>query len=90
MSENKRISNRVGLVIDIRLICEDKSEYVLKSRNISDTGVFLEYNDPPLKLPLGTNVILQVSSQLGDEPAPPVNAEVIRNTNDGMGLRFIF
>ena len=89
MSENKRDSTRVGLVIDIKLICEDKTEHTLTSRNISDHGVFLEHNDEPLNLPVGTPVILQVCSQLGDEPAPPINAEVTRTTDEGMGLKFI-
>lgn len=44
MNTNKRDSNRAGLVIDIKLICEDKSECILKSQNIIDTGVFLEQN----------------------------------------------
>lgn len=89
MSNNKRNSNRIGLVIDIKLICEDKTEHTLKSRNISDHGVFIDYNDEPLNLPVGTRVILQVCSQLGDEPPPPVNAEVTRITDEGMGLQFI-
>lgn len=89
MSDNKRISTRIGLVIDIKLICEDKTERILKSRNISDQGVFLDYDDEPFNLPVGTTVILQVCSLLGDEPPPPVNAEVTRITDEGMGLQFI-
>ena len=89
MNENKRDSNRLGLVIDIKLTCTDDSEYVLKSRNISDRGVFLEYDDTPLTISAGTEVVLQVCSQLGDEPPPPVKARITRLTDDGMGLQFI-
>ena len=89
MSDNKRDSNRVGLVIDIKLICEYKTEHTLKSRNISDTDVFLENNEQPLNLPIGTQVILQVCSQLDNEPPPPVDAKVVRLTDEGMGLQFI-
>ena len=89
MSNNKRTSNRVGLVISIKLTCDDSSEHTLKSRNISDTGVFLEYNDEPLNLAIGSHVVLQVCSQLGDEPPSPVEAEVTRTTNEGIGLHFI-
>jgi len=89
MSDNKRISTRIGLVIDIKLICEDKTERILKSRNISDSGVFLDYDDEPINLPVGTRVILQVCSLLGDEPPPPVDAEVTRITDEGIGLQFI-
>lgn len=89
MSENKRDSSRLGLVIDIKLTCSDKTEHILKSRNISDTGVFLDNNNDTLKLPIGAQVILQVCSQLGDETPAPVNAEITRLTNEGMGLKFI-
>jgi len=89
MSANKRDSNRVGLVIEIKVTCKDNSEHILNSQNISDTGVFLEYNDVPLELPIGTQVILQVCSQMGDEPPPPVDAEIVRITKEGMGLHFI-
>lgn len=89
MSTNKRDSSRVGLVIEIKLTTDDKAEHILLSRNISDRGVFLEYSDAPLELPIGNHVILQVCSQMGDEPAPPVNAEIVRLTKEGMGLKFI-
>ena len=89
MSSNKRDSSRVGLVIEIKLTCDDNSEYILKSRNISDKGVFLEYDDERLNLTIGTNVILQVCSMLGDEPPPPVKAEIMRITDEGIGLQFV-
>lgn len=89
MNKNKRDSNRVGLVVDIKLTSDDQCEYVLKSRNISDNGVFLELNGEQLNLPLGTQVILQVCSQLGEEPAPHVKAEIARITDEGLGLHFI-
>ena len=86
---NKRESNRVGLVIDIKVTCDDNSEHILSSQNISDTGVFLEHNSEPLELPVGTHVVLQVCTQMGDEPPPPVHAEIVRITKEGMGLQFI-
>lgn len=89
MSSNKRDSSRVGLVIDINLTLENKKEYVLKSRNISDHGVFLDHHQEKIDLQIGTKVILQVSAQLGDEPPPPVEAIVARITNEGIGLQFI-
>lgn len=89
MSENQRDSNRVGLVIDIKVIRDDKNESVLKSRNISDHGVFLEHGDKKIDLTIGEKVILQVCAQLGDEPPPPVKAVVARITKEGIGLQFI-
>ena len=89
MTTNKRDSTRVGLVIDIKVTCDDKSEHILSSQNISDTGVFLEHKSEPLDLPVGAHVILQVCSVMGDEPPPPVHAEIVRITKEGMGLQFI-
>ena len=86
---NKRDSNRLGLVIDVKLTSEDKTEHILKSRNISDTGVFLDYDNEPLKIPIGSHVILQVCSLLDDEAPAPVNAEITRLTDEGIGLKFI-
>lgn len=89
LTENKRNSSRLGLVIDIKLINQDNVEHILKSRNISDTGVFLDCDDSVLFLPIGTVVTLQVCAQMGDEPPPPVKAEVCRISKEGMGLKFI-
>ena len=89
MSKNKRDSSRVGIVIDIKLICNDGSEYILKSQNISDTGVFLEYDNEPIDLTVGAQVVLQVCSQLGDGDPPPVKSEVARITDEGIGLQFL-
>lgn len=86
---NNRDSARVGLVIDIKVTFDDKSEHILKSRNISDHGVFLEHEENPLGFAIGQKVILQVCSQLGDEPPPPVTAEIARITSEGVGVRFI-
>ena len=89
MSDNQRDSSRVGIVIEIKVICDDGSECTLNSRNISDTGVFLDHDGRDLNLEMGKHVILQVSSQLGDGAPPPVNAEVVRITDEGFGLKFI-
>ena len=89
MSDNKRDASRVGIVIEIKVICDDGSECTLNSRNISDNGVFLEHDDKELDLKIGTHVVLQVCSQLGDGEPPPVKAEIARITDEGYGLKFI-
>ena len=89
MSENNRDSNRIGIVIEIKMICDDDTTHVLNSQNISDSGVFLDYGDTVLDLDIGTHVVLQVCSQLGEGAPPPVNAEIARITNEGVGLKFI-
>ena len=86
---NNRDSARIGLVIEIKVTFDDGSEHILKSRNISDHGVFLEHEETTSDFSVGQRVILQVCSQLGDEPPPPVTAEIARITSEGIGLRFI-
>lgn len=86
---NNRDSARVGLVIEIKVTFDDESEHILKSRNISDHGVFLEHEGNPLNFSVEQRVVLQVCSQMGDEPPPPVTAEIARITSEGVGLRFI-
>lgn len=87
--DNKRDSSRVGIVIEIKVICDDGTKYTLNSRNISDNGAFLEFDDIKLDFSIGTHVVLQVCSQLGDGEPPPVKAEVTRITDEGIGLQFI-
>ena len=89
MSANQRDSSRVGIVIEIKVLCNDGSECTLNSRNISDNGVFLEHDGRDLNLEIGKQVVLQVCSQLGDGEPPPVKAEVTRITDEGFGLKFI-
>lgn len=89
MNDNQRDSSRVGIVIEIKVNCDDGTEHILNSRNISDNGVFLEYDGQEIDLPIGTHVVLQVCSQLGDGDPPPVKAEVARITDEGIGLHFI-
>lgn len=90
MQNNNGESNRLALVIDIQLTTGDSdTTYVLKSRNISDTGIFLEFDENYVPLTIGTPVILQVCSIMNDEPPAPINAEVVHVTDEGMGLSFI-
>ena len=89
MTDNKRVAPRVGLVIDIKLTLDNEQEFLYKSRNISDTGVFLEHLEEPMSIAVGTQVVLQVCSMLDDEAPPPVKSEVTRLTDEGIGLRFI-
>lgn len=88
MSEHKRDADRIGLVIDIKLTRKDDSEFNFKSRNISDTGVFLEFETSPYDFSVDEEVILQVASLMDDEPPPPVPSIIVRICNDGLGLMF--
>lgn len=89
MSANdKRNSNRLGIRIDVRMTLADGQEYILKSQNLSDTGIFLELGEHPSPA-IGSQVTLVVCATMDGEPAPAVKAEIVRCTDEGIGLRFI-
>ena len=80
---------RIGLVVDIDLTLPGQDPVQVRTRNISDGGLFLVVEG--LQLPaVGTEVTVRLKNQLGDGEAPPVNrAMVVRHEPDGIGLVFI-
>jgi hypothetical protein len=80
---------RIGLVVDIELTLPDQNTLVVRTRNISDGGLFLILDEIELP-PVGTEVMVRLKDQLGDGETPPLNrATVVRHEPDGIGLAFI-
>ncbi len=77
---------RTPLACQIKITHPDKGEFLVKTRDISDGGVFVVL-DPDSLLVVGTVVTGQVQG-LMDE-APVLNMEVVRVDPSGVGLRFI-
>jgi c-di-GMP-binding flagellar brake protein YcgR len=87
-SENRR-HLRIGLVVDIELTVQGQAPFHVRTKNISDGGLFLLLDDVKLP-PVGTEVKVRLKNQLGDGEEPPVNrARVVRHDPDGIGLEFI-
>ena len=80
---------RIGLVIDIELTLPGEEAVLVRTKNISDGGLFLVVEG--IQLPtLGTEVKVRLKNQLGDGEEPPINrAMVVRHESDGIGLEFI-
>jgi len=80
---------RIGLVVEIELTLPGQAPVSVRTKNISDGGLFLIFDD--VKLPsLGTEVKVRLKNQLGDGEEPPTNrATVVRHEPDGIGLEFI-
>ena len=80
---------RIGLAVDIDLTLPGQNPIQVRTRNISDGGLFLVVEG--LQLPaVGTEVTVRLKNQLGDGESPPVNrAMVVRHEPDGIGLEFI-
>lgn len=80
---------RIGLIVDIELTLPGEDKMSVRTKNISDGGLFLVLDDSNLP-PLGTEVQVRLKNQLGDGEEPPINrAMVVRAENDGIGLEFL-
>ncbi len=73
----------------VTLTHPERGSMNLITADICDGGVFLKAEEAQC-LPVGSRVTLQVKAGLlaGDDP-PLVDAEVVRTSADGMGLKFL-
>lgn len=85
MSENRR-HPRVPMKAQVKISHESFGELVASTKDISDGGIFL-LMDAPTKPPLGAVITGQVQGLAGE--APILEMEVMRITDEGIGLRFI-
>lgn len=86
MSSDKREHSRTPLVCRIKIQHESLGELVVKTRDISDGGVFVVL-DPDQVPPVGSIVTGQVQGLMAE--APVVEMEVVRIESEGVGLRFL-
>jgi hypothetical protein len=84
-SEQRR-SIRTPLACRIKIMHESIGELVVKTRDISDSGVFIALE--PENIPaVGTILTGQVQGLMDD--APVLAMEVVRIESQGVGLRFV-
>ena len=89
MSIENRKHLRIGLTVDIELTLPGQPTVDVRTRNISDGGLYLILDDIELP-PIGTEVQVKLKNQLGDGEEPPVNrAKVVRHESSGIGLEFL-
>ena len=86
MSE-RRTNNRLGIRLEVELRAEDQ-ECSLQSRDLSNSGVFLEKGDTQLPA-INSIVYLRVKSQFEQGDPPLVKARVVRIDEEGIALKFI-
>jgi len=88
-SSEQRKHLRIGLIVDIELTLPGQENISVRTKNISDGGLFLVLDNTQMP-PLGTEVQVKLKNQLGDGEEPPVNrAMVVRAEADGIGLEFL-
>lgn len=85
-SNDKRRHLRTPLACRIKIIQGGVGELIVKTRDISDGGVFVVL-DPEQVPPVGTHVTGQVQGLMDD--APILDMEVVRVEPSGVGLRFV-
>lgn len=85
MSDQRR-HVRTPLSCRIKIMHESVGELTVKTRDISDGGVFVVL-EPEHVPPIGTVVTGQVQGLVGD--APVLTMEVVRVEPTGVGLRFV-
>lgn len=89
MSVENRKHLRIGLIVDIELTLQGNDPVTVRTRNISDGGLFLILDEVDLP-DIGSEVQVRLKNQLGDGEEPPINrARVVRHENDGIGLEFL-
>ncbi len=86
MSHEKRKHVRTAFTCRIKIVTNDNSEMLVKTRDISDGGVFVVL-EPDQMPPIGTIVSGQVQGLLDN--APVLKMEVVRMEPSGVGLRFL-
>ena len=86
MSE-RRSNNRLGIRLEVELHAEDQ-ECSLHSRDLSNSGVFLEKGETQLPT-VDSIVYLRVKSQFEDGDPPLVKARVVRIDEEGIALTFL-
>jgi c-di-GMP-binding flagellar brake protein YcgR len=86
MTKDKRKHIRTSLQCKIKITHSSVGEKIVKTRDISDGGVFvcLDATDIP---PIGSIVVGQVQGMMDD--APRLEMEVVRVEPEGVGLRFV-
>jgi hypothetical protein len=85
-SKDKRRHVRTAFACRIKIAHDSIGELVVKTRDISDGGVFVVL-EPEHIPPIGTRLIGQVQGLMDD--APILQMDVVRVEPQGVGLRFV-
>ncbi|PVY75305.1 PilZ domain-containing protein [Tamilnaduibacter salinus] len=87
MSRDRRKHLRTPMTAKLLITHETLGEKIFLTRDISDSGVFVEVNDPEWLPAVGDRVRVQVQ----DMPVPaPIRAmKVVRYAEDGIGMQLV-
>lgn len=88
MSENNRRYARYEVQINVRLTLADNEPIDMKTRDISEGGMFLD-SQLSSNFPIGEMVHVQYKNPLRDNEETELDAIVVRIIDGGIGLAFI-
>lgn len=83
---DRREYMRHPLTVDVKISHPDIGEQIVKTKNISDGGLFILV-EPAEMPPIGAIVQGQVQGEVEDLPI--VTMKIVRTEDDGVGLQFI-
>ncbi len=83
---DKREHLRHPLAVEVRISHPDIGELIVKTKNISDGGLFILV-EPAEMPPIGEIVQGQVLGEVDDLPI--VTMKIVRTEEDGLGLQFV-
>lgn len=84
---NKRRFPRLPLPMTVDVTVADHGAVQMKTRDISDGGVFLEENENII-LQMGVKLTIKVIENMQGEEAAEISATVVRVTDDGVAVKF--
>lgn len=86
VDKDRRELGRTAMSAKVRVRHDDLGEYVFSTRDISDGGIFIVVEGESFVPAIGDKVEVQVQGL--PVPAPVLEMEVVRRSNDGFGLQF--
>jgi c-di-GMP-binding flagellar brake protein YcgR len=84
---NKRQFPRLPLPMTVEVTVAEQGTVQMKTRDMSDGGVFLENNENIILL-MGVKLTIKVIENMQGEEAAEIPATVVRVTNDGVAVQF--
>ena len=81
-------SARLGLQLGILLYIDEAEPILLTTRNISNTGLFVDL-ESPLDIKEGQEILVELAEALGEGDVQKVNTRIVRIEKEGFALKYI-
>ena len=85
--KNSTRSPRLGLQLSIRLYLDENAPLQLTTRNISNTGLFIDC-ETPLDIAVGQQAYVELAEALGEGEPQKVLTTVVRIEKEGFALKY--